>query len=135
MRGNKSILRIRKVQVIILAAVILVVGGYSSMILYQFLQGHLYVSPGSPFRMAENATAYVPGTDFSLTLRDIIYMPLAEGVRGIWSGKGASIILKNDGDITTTSLSLERSRFGNYGYMVTLLNVTEEWAEFLLEES
>jgi len=90
---------------------------------------------GQAFSMVEGDLAIMKESNVTIFLKQIIYMPDAEGVRGMWSGKGASIILAKGSSITTTSLALERPDFSAYGLNISLVNVTEERVWFVVELS
>lgn len=88
---------------------------------------------GQAFSMVEGEMAIFKENNVTIFLKQIIYMPDAEGVRGVWSGKGAGIILTKGSSVTTTSLALERPDFSAYGMNISLVNVTEERVWFVIK--
>ncbi|MBN2043066.1 MAG: hypothetical protein JW754_04650 [Candidatus Aenigmarchaeota archaeon] len=126
---------LRAAIIIIVGIIILVIAGIAGQFFYtpQEIPG-IDITFSEPFLMEENQEAYMESENMTLLLKEIIYKPLVEGVRGVWSGKGASIMITKDGSITTTSLSIERNTFEVQGMEIVLGNVTTEFVEFTVNK-
>jgi len=126
---------LRAVIIIILGIIILVVAGIAGQFFYVAQEiPAIEIKPYENFLLEEGQEARLENENMTLLLKEIIYKPLVEGVRGVWSGKGASIMITKDGSITTTALSIERNTFEIHGLEIVLGNVTSEMVEFTVNK-
>ncbi len=126
---------LRVIIAVIMILLFLVVLGILGQLYYvESEKGTVEAALSEPFILEEGQSAFLEDQNLTLYLEGVIYKPLAEDVRGVWSGKGAEIIIYRDGSMTTTSLSMERNTFGIQGTEIVLGNVTSESAGFTIYE-